>query len=599
MTSFVEWALGVMREHTQHQIVTSFDRDTQAIFASNYFDASFADRVAFSWISEPLAGYTADRREFIGRNGDLTRPDGLASARPSARRPARPSTRVRAPGTISLAPNETRDVIVLLGAARGVDEARPLIGSMRRPARRTPRSTTVAEWAQRLGRSRSRRRTPFDAMINRWSLYQALSCACGRARRSISRAARTASAISLQDVMAFVYHDPAIAREHILPRRGAAVRRGRRAALVAPAHGRGTRTRFSDDLVWLPYVVDHYIRTLATRAVLDEEVRSSRCGRSNRTSTRCTICLRSRRRRDRSTSTVCVRCGTRSPSARTGCRSSASATGNDGMNRVGIEGRRRRACGSPGSSTTRCARSPITATARATARRGELRVIGRAVREGRERGGVGRRVVSPRLLRRRHPVRLGAERRVPDRLDRAELERDLRRRGPDKRAQAMASLERHSCARTRGSSCCSRRRSTRRRTTRLHQGLSARRARERRAVHARRALGRARDRTAGDGDRAFELYQMINPLTHAVTPEDVRRYKVEPYVVAADVYTATGTSGAAAGRGTRARRRGCIASGSRRSWASRSMARRSRSSRACRGVEAFSLEYRYASSTYA
>jgi cellobiose phosphorylase len=47
----------------------------------------------------------------------------------------------------------------------------------------------------------------------------------------------------------------------------------------------------------------------------------------------------------------------------------------------------------------------------------------------------------------------------------------------------------------------------------------------------------------GDGDRAFELYQMINPLTHAVTPEDVERYKVEPYVVAADVYTAAGHLG--------------------------------------------------------
>ena len=84
----------VMREHTQHQVVTSFDRDTQAIFASNYFDASFADRVAFSWISEPLAGYTADRREFIGRNGDLSDPAALADAAPLARRPAPRSIRV-------------------------------------------------------------------------------------------------------------------------------------------------------------------------------------------------------------------------------------------------------------------------------------------------------------------------------------------------------------------------------------------------------------------------------------------------------------------------------------------------------------------------
>src|SRR5690606_27345737 len=47
----------------------------------------------------------------------------------------------------------------------------------------------------------------------------------------------------------------------------------------------------------------------------------------------------------------------------------------------------------------------------------------------------------------------------------------------------------------------------------------------------------------GDGDRAFELYQMINPLTHARTPDEVAVYKVEPYVVAADVYTAPGQLG--------------------------------------------------------
>jgi cyclic beta-1,2-glucan synthetase len=47
----------------------------------------------------------------------------------------------------------------------------------------------------------------------------------------------------------------------------------------------------------------------------------------------------------------------------------------------------------------------------------------------------------------------------------------------------------------------------------------------------------------GNGDRAMELYQMINPITHASTPEDVATYKVEPYVVAADVYTAEGHLG--------------------------------------------------------
>ena len=47
----------------------------------------------------------------------------------------------------------------------------------------------------------------------------------------------------------------------------------------------------------------------------------------------------------------------------------------------------------------------------------------------------------------------------------------------------------------------------------------------------------------GDGDRAFALYQMINPLMHARDAAEVATYKVEPYVVAADVYTADGQLG--------------------------------------------------------
>jgi cyclic beta-1,2-glucan synthetase len=128
-----------------------------------------------------------------------------------------------------------------------------------------------------------------------------------------------------------------------------------------------------------------------------------------------------------------------------------------------------------------------------------------------------------------------------------------RRRARRRQARAMRSLEEHlvdeDARLIRAAHAAVRPDAAR---SRLHQGLPAGRARERRAVHARRALGGARDRAAGDGDRAFELFQMLNPL-HA-TPdaaEEVATYKVEPYVVAADVYTAPGSSAAAGGPGTR------------------------------------------------
>ncbi|MBK5189674.1 MAG: hypothetical protein JJD97_15635, partial [Gemmatimonadaceae bacterium] len=71
LTSYVELTLGAQREHTRHQLHTWRDEQTSAVFAENYYTDDFASRVAFSWMSEPVTGFTGNREEFIGRNGDL------------------------------------------------------------------------------------------------------------------------------------------------------------------------------------------------------------------------------------------------------------------------------------------------------------------------------------------------------------------------------------------------------------------------------------------------------------------------------------------------------------------------------------------------
>ena len=77
LTSYVEWALGAQREHTRHQLHTWRDEATGAVFAENFFADDFTSRVAFSWVSEPVSSFTANREEFIGRNGDLVAPAAL------------------------------------------------------------------------------------------------------------------------------------------------------------------------------------------------------------------------------------------------------------------------------------------------------------------------------------------------------------------------------------------------------------------------------------------------------------------------------------------------------------------------------------------
>ncbi|HKP14410.1 MAG TPA: glucoamylase family protein, partial [Gemmatimonadaceae bacterium] len=117
VTAYVEWTLGVQREHTRHHVHTSFDAERRAIVARNTFEPTFAERVAFCAMSEPVAGYTADRREFLGRNGTTAAPAALRPRESLSERTGAgldPCAALQC--AIELKPGETRELAVALGA---------------------------------------------------------------------------------------------------------------------------------------------------------------------------------------------------------------------------------------------------------------------------------------------------------------------------------------------------------------------------------------------------------------------------------------------------------------------------------------------------
>ncbi|MEP7382015.1 MAG: glucoamylase family protein, partial [Gemmatimonadota bacterium] len=546
VTAFVEWTLGVLRERGQHHVRTTFDRSASAILARNHFDPQFTDWVAFLSISEPVTGYTGDRRAFIGRNGSLRAPAGLQ------KEPLGKSTGVgfdpcgALQCVLELAPGETRELVVQLGAAASESEARVLAARHHTVADATAAiHATTDAWMTRLSVITVETPEPsFDAMVNRWTLYQALGCRMWARSALYQSSGAYGFRDQLQDVMAFVYAEPAIARAHILRASARQFVEGDVQHWWHPQSGRGVRTRFSDDLAWLPYVVDHYLQVTGDLTLLDEYVpfltmralgpdEHEVYDLPNVTEELGSVyehCLRALRR-------ACTTGVHGLPLIGTG-------DWNDGMNRVGVLGR--------GESVwlawflIRTLRDFAEwAAARgdddvATDFRARATAYVSAVETHGWDGAWYRRAYFD------DGTPLGSSTSDECRIDSiAQSWSVISGAGAaDRQAQAMASFEEHLV----------------REDARLLMLLTPPfdktpndpgyikgylpGVRENGAQYTHAALWAVRATARrGDGARAFALYQMLNPLTHAATPEAVARYKVEPYVVAADVYTATAQLG--------------------------------------------------------
>lgn len=272
VTGYVEWILGELRTRTAPHLVTEIDPQTGAILVRNRFSIDFNSLVAFFQTSEGQRHVTCDRGEFIGRNGTLAEPAAMRQARLSGKTGAGLDPCAAMQVSLELAEGEEREVMFLLGAADDTSMAAGLLQRFKRvgDARRTLEKVW-SYWSHSL--SAVYVETPdqrLNALANGWLLYQTLSCRFWGRSGFYQSGGAYGFRDQLQDSLALLHASGYLTRAHLIRCAGRQFREGDVQHWWHPPTGRGVRTHFSDDYLWLPFATAHYVNVTGDTGVLDE-----------------------------------------------------------------------------------------------------------------------------------------------------------------------------------------------------------------------------------------------------------------------------------------------------------------------------------------
>lgn len=274
ITYFVEWVLGTVREQTRRFIRTDYAHDDGTLLAQCSWNPDFAGRHAFVTTDHEVHGFTCDRREFLGVDEDRSRPEGLKRWGLSSEIRQGDDACAAIQIHIDMDPGAQVDMHFVLGEAATREGALALARRMRDP--RTIRSALLElqeQWEDRLGRLTVKTPDPaLDLMINRWLPYQTISSRLFGRTGFYQSSGAFGFRDQLQDVMSLLQTQPSMARAHILDCAAHQFEEGDVMHWWHPPSDKGVRTRCSDDLLWLPYVTAHYVHGTGDDSILSEVV---------------------------------------------------------------------------------------------------------------------------------------------------------------------------------------------------------------------------------------------------------------------------------------------------------------------------------------
>jgi len=546
LTAYVEWVLGASRGAGAPFVATRVDPATRALLASNPWNPAFEHRVAFADLCGLQTSWTGDRREFIGRNGALASPAALINGTSLSGRVGSgldPCAALQT--TVEIAPNGVAEIVFFLGDAQDEAEAQSLIARYRRADLDAVLAEVKAFWDKTTGAVQVK--TPdrsMDIMLNGWLIYQTLACRVWARSAFYQAGGAYGFRDQLQDCMALATVRPSMTREHLLRAASRQFVEGDVQHWWLQHSGQGVRTRISDDRVWLAYAAAHYVGVTADAAVLDEIVpflagqtlepdESERFFQPTVSDETASLYEHCARALDAS-----LEVGAH------GLPLIGGGDWNDGMNRVGEGGRGESVwlgwllhAALDAFASIADVRGDAT---RAANWRTHMRALATAFESQAWDGDWYRRGWFD------DGTPLGSATNEECRIDSiaqswAVISGAAR---PDRVAQAMAAVDRELIL--------------------PHDGLALLfkppfnhtpldpgyikgyppGVRENGGQYTHAALWSVMAfATLGEGDKAAALFWILNPINHARTRTDMHRYKVEPYVVAADIYAAPGHVG--------------------------------------------------------
>jgi cyclic beta-1,2-glucan synthetase len=275
VTAYVEWVLGTSRGGCGPFISTEIDSATGAMLARNSWSVAFGSRVAFA----DLGGgkkltWTADRTEFLGRYGNTSSPEALAAnVALSGTTGAGFDPCAALQTAVVLGAEETIEIVFFLGQCPSVEEARAVIIRYREASLDTVFKEVVDHWDRLLGAVQIK--TPdraMDIMLNGWLLYQTLACRIWARSAFYQASGAYGFRDQLQDGMALTFAKPDETRRHLLRAASRQFVEGDVQHWWLPYSGQGVRTRISDDRVWLAFATATYVGSSGDAAILDEIV---------------------------------------------------------------------------------------------------------------------------------------------------------------------------------------------------------------------------------------------------------------------------------------------------------------------------------------